>query len=517
MAMAMTAALVAGCSDDDGGDDGDKTPPAAPVIELKDGDIKQTHEITSNMSVVVNVTAPGGIADFTVGIDSPCLTAEELGALGLAAQMNLVDPATEDMAAGLKGLGFAVGAEVKNKKTLSFDISPLVPMIALIYDKPSDHNFTLTVIDAENQRTIETLKFRLKGTFTVAYNDDADLWANTATLTAKNAPSGSNVQYRVKGSETWIDAAHVEGDVFAMAPVWESSKNAADLDIYTVQAGTGAFAATTYECRVMDGEELIAQDEFTTPAGDVIPNGDMSGWSKKVMTVGEAFDITYPNPEGQTFWDSGNNPFLENPTSGTFTPLCEEDKTEAGTAYLAARMVLNMVFAPGNMFTGDFNYTGLAGTVSFGKVYPWTARPRALKVRYKAQVGAIDKVGGNDPEKDAYKGQQDRSRIFAAVIDWTAQHGVTSGMTQPTGMWDPSTMTSVAEGAILGYGDLVITETADNWIEATLPINWYVEKAEKPAPENFSLVISCATSMRGDYLTGCSTNYMQVDDFEWVY
>lgn len=60
-------------------------------------------------------------------------------------------------------------------------------------------------------------------------------------------------------------------------------------------------------------------------------------------------------------------------------------------------MVLDFVFAPGNMFTGDFNYSGFSGTVNFGKPYAWTARPRALKVRYKAQIGKIDKVGSYDP------------------------------------------------------------------------------------------------------------------------
>ena len=69
------------------------------------------------------------------------------------------------------------------------------------------------------------------------------------------------------------------------------------------------------------------------------------------------------------------------------------------------------------MFTGDFNYTGLSGTVNFGKPYAWTARPRALKVRYKAQVGKIDKVGSYDPDKDSYKDQPDRARIFVAVVN----------------------------------------------------------------------------------------------------
>lgn len=247
----------------------------------------------------------------------------------------------------------------------------------------------------------------------------------------------------------------------------------------------------------------------------------MSGWSKRIWIDGSnnEYPITYPNPEGMKVWDSGNNAFLEqnNGEESLFTPLCRQDETEPGTARLQARMVLGFVFAPGNMFTGDFDYSGFSGTVNFGKPYAWTARPRALKVRYKAQVGKIDKVGSYDPDKDSYKDQPDRARIFVAVVNWKAQHGVTSGMTEPAGMWDPAAKTSLDEGTILGYGDLVITQTATGWVEATLPFNWYAKDAANPASAPFSLVISCATSVRGDYLTGCSTNTMQVDDFEWVY
>ena len=70
-------------------------------------------------------------------------------------------------------------------------------------------------------------------------------------------------------------------------------------------------------------------------------------------------------------WDSGNNAFLEqnNGEETLFTPLCRQDETEPGTARLQARMVLGFVFAPGNMFTGDFDYSGFSGTVNFGKPY----------------------------------------------------------------------------------------------------------------------------------------------------
>ena len=462
MAMAMMAALFVACGDD--GTDDETPPPAVPTIALDGGDIDQPQEITNPMSVKIGVTAPGAIAGFTVTIDSPALTAEMLATVGLATELNLVNPGS--MAEALGALGFPSGEAVSGKTALTFDISKLVPMIAQIYNETSDHKFILKVTDAKGKSTTKTLTCHLTGKVALAYNNDADLWANTAT-------------------------------------------------------GTGVFAATTYEVRIAKDGQAVDSKEFATAAGDKIPNGDMSGWSKRIWIDGSnnEFPITYPNPEGMKVWDSGNNAFLEqnNGEETLFTPLCRQDETEPGTARLQARMVLDFVFAPGNMFTGDFDYSGFSGTVNFGKPYAWTARPRALKVRYKAQIGKIDKVGSYDPDGASYQDKQDCARIFVAVVNWKAQHGVTSGMTEPAGMWDPATAKSLDEGAILGYGDLVITQTATGWIEATLPFNWYAKDAANPASAPFSLVISCATSMRGDYLTGCSTNTMQVDDFEWAY
>lgn len=516
--FAAATLLFAGCGED--GEDGKDGPgdTTAPTIVLVGGDIDAVHEITPAMSVKVTIAAPGGIADFGITIDSPCLTQEALEAMNLATSMNLVAPATEQMGAALVGLGFPVGAEVKDAKELTFDISTLIPMIALIYDKTSDHKFALNITDAAGQKVSKTLKFHLTAPpVAITYNNDANLWMNTATVTTGKMPVGAKVQYRVKDAADWIDATLVEGTTYRFAPVWAASKNDAQLDIHTIQAGTGIFAGTTYECRVADGDQMVGSSEFTTAAGDKIPNGDMAGWSKKQMAIGgNSYSITYPNPEGLNFWDSGNNMFLENenPENPVATPLCFG---ENGSACLMPRMVMGFVFAPGNMFSGQFNYAGMSGTASFGQSYVWTARPRAIKVRYKATVGLIDKVGSNDPEGESYQGKQDRSCIFVAVVNWRAQHGVTSGMVEPSGMWNPAESASFDEGPILGYGQQIITENKEDWYELTIPMSWYDKEAANPSSANFSLVISTATSVRGDYLTGCSTNKMYVDDFEWVY
>ena len=331
---------------------------------------------------------------------------------------------------------------------------------------------------------------------------NVDLWANTATLDFGDVTPES-VQYRVSGTETWFPAELVDG-VFTIAPVWNESTNDAGLTVYTVEEGTGIFAGQTYEFQA--NGQIVTGATYTAGDGDVIPNGDMSQWSFKDGS------LPYPNAEGESFWDSGNNSLA----SAFGANLCQEDPDNEGVAYLSANMVLGSVFAPGNMYTGDFIMSGFSGSANFGKVYEWTARPAALKLSYKAEVGVIDQVGEKDPDGDSYKGQQDITRIYAVVVDWSAQHAVTSGLVDPVGMWDPATANSVEEGKIIGYASLNITESQADFTDVEIPFVWYDTEA-KPASGNYSIVISCATSNRGDYLTGCSTNKLWVDNFEWVY
>lgn len=350
----------------------------------------------------------------------------------------------------------------------------------------------------------------------------ADLWNNTASVVVSCAESveAPAVFFGKKGGELHELATDADGK-YVVAPSYESSVNAGGFDVFSVKEGTGVYAFNVYVAELRDGDKVLASCEFAAPEGDAIPNADMNGWSFRVWEdgSGKPYNITYPNPDGESFWDSGNNSFLEqygeDGVSTVFTPLCMEGE-EKGTALLSARKVLGFVFAPGNMYTGDFIYSGFSGTAYFGKKYGWTARPSAFKVRYKANVGVIDNTGSYDPQKDEWDGKQDVMRIYAAVIDWTSQHGVSSGMTEPSGMWDPCLQKNVEEGAIIGYASAEIKESSSDYVMQELDFHWYDTEA-KPADGNYSVVISFATSSRGDYLTGCSTNTLLVDSVEWVY
>lgn len=115
------------------------------------------------------------------------------------------------------------------------------------------------------------------------------------------------------------------------------------------------------------------------------------------------------------------------------------------------------------------------------------------------------------------KGEQDKARIFVCIIDWDAPHNVSTGLSNPKGIWDPETTTNPGEGNIIGYGSLFIDKDTEgnSMVDAKLKINYY-DKETKPS-KAYKLLISCATSAYGDYMNGCKSNVMYVDDFEWVY
>ena len=85
------------------------------------------------------------------------------------------------------------------------------------------------------------------------------------------------------------------------------------------------------------------------------------------------------------------------------------------------------VLAAGNLFTGSFNYASMTGTVKFGSKYTYTARPKALRVKYHATTGDIDIVRSQNPAPGVAKGDPDKCRIFVAIVDWSQPHTVVSG------------------------------------------------------------------------------------------
>ena len=338
---------------------------------------------------------------------------------------------------------------------------------------------------------------------------EADLWQNTGTVTAlisaDEYASGTALEYRIKGDTEWQpmqESGYDAGILTAtIAPEWKTETNPNGLTVYKLVPKKGLFAGHTYEFRLLvGGSEQGAPLEYTAPAGNTIPNGDMEDASMSCWTQ---------NNKTAEFWGSGNNTF----TKG----LCTQAPFAGGMrAKLQATSAVG-VLASGNVFTGLFQKDLITrGVVSFGQTYAWKARPRALKVQYFAEhIGPVDidkKFGA-----PIGMGDQDRARIMVAIVDWNARREVGSGTEPPTGTWDPQEAASTEQGKIIAYGSLFIGEssTGDRMIDTELELHFYDREA-KPSGL-YQLVISCSTSAYGDFMTGCKSNVLYIDNFEWAY
>lgn len=401
--------------------------------------------------------------------------------------------------------GTTEGVEVTRESDLSLTVTLSDAFFA---GRPGgSHPVSIRVTDSAGAEATAISEYRLQGLLPIE-KTDYNLWTNSLTLRALVLdPNVTTATFglRVKDGE-WSDADGVnagEGIYTAtFTAQWKESVNAAGLTVHTPVAGTGVFAGNSYEARAALDGETVSSAEFQAAAGQVIPDGDMESGS--LPCFGKS------TSESTTFWGSGNAA-----TSG----LCAQStKPGMGGSY-CAKLESQSAFgllAAGNLFSATFRFASLSGTASFGMPYQWTARPTALRLKYHATVGAVNK-GTVTEEHEYIQDGQDRSRIFAVIVDWNSRHATVAGMGSPTGVWDPAKTAETAEGPVIAYGSLLIGETTpgDAMTTVEIPIEYY-DRTTKPTGA-YTLIISCTTSAYGDFKVGCLGNVMYVDDFEWVY
>ncbi len=336
----------------------------------------------------------------------------------------------------------------------------------------------------------------------------ADLWSHTGTLSiAPQSAAEVALEYRRAGAEAWqraeVTRTGTGALTAAIAPVWNESTNAGGYTVYRADPATGLFAGTTYEYRLLlDGAEGPS-GSFVTEAGGTIPRGDMEDPAMSCFTTENTASVD---------WGSGNNTFTRGLcTQSTFAGMQGEH-----CARLASTTAVG-ILAAGNLFTGCFYKADLTtGVVEFGQPYDWKARPSALRVKYYAEtLGKVD-IDRHDGAPIGM-GDRDRARIFVAIVDWNARHAVASGTAAPTGMWDPERQDATDEGRIIGYGSLFIDTPSEGgtMLDVAIPLYFYDREVRPAGP--YTLAISCAANAYGDYMVGCQSNVLYLDDFRWEY
>ena len=84
--------------------------------------------------------------------------------------------------------------------------------------------------------------------------------------------------------------------------IWTSSTNAAGLPVKRLVRTKGVYAGQTYELRLLVNGEATETSEYTVPAGDVIPDGNMENPGLSCFTQ---------ENQNAEFWASGNNGFAK--------------------------------------------------------------------------------------------------------------------------------------------------------------------------------------------------------------
>jgi len=351
---------------------------------------------------------------------------------------------------------------------------------------------------------VETWHLYIEHTDASVMIKDINPWTKEVYLTADGVAGLANgFKYRKAGASEWID-----------------------VDQSLIEFNGGQFVAhisglepdTDYECYAYSGQDNTDVEYFVTEPATPLPNHSFENVS---LVTGKDyykwFNPLATDEDGRyMFWGAGNGegPDGINGTSSLGITLTYPDTKEAQDGALCVRCESKSfagLLACGNIFTGQFS--GLVGTtggkVNYGR--PWSTRPKAIRVKLKYDCGIIDLVGSYPPDDPIKVGDPDRCHIIATVGDWNFRDtGGTPDSPVLVNTTDGIYFTKESSG-IIGYGEYIRNSSTD-WIEVEIPIE-YRSLTRKPT----HIIVICAASIRGDYLTGSSKTTLWVDDFDLVY
>mgnify|MGYP002520866986 FL=1 len=331
-----------------------------------------------------------------------------------------------------------------------------------------------------------------------------NVWTKEVYLTAVGVEGQSNgFRYRVAGASGWTDVS--------------GSAITTDGGQFTAHI-TELLPETTYEFYAYTGDDMTDVARFTTDPARQFPNNSFEHFSKVTdADYYKWYDPLCDDPESREIWWACGNGEGKDGVAGTgtlglvLTYPDGSDKMDGGWSVRCESKSLAGVLACGNLFTGRFakiiGTTG--GAVNYGR--PWTTRPKALRVWYKYQSGVIDIVGKRPVGDNTKIGDNDRCEIAISVGNWDYKKmgGVPESPVY-VNTTDGIYYTSKSQG-VIGFGHLVSDQSCD-WTPVEIPLE-YKSLTERPT----HIIVTCAASYLGDYLTGSSKTKLWIDKMELIY
>lgn len=331
-----------------------------------------------------------------------------------------------------------------------------------------------------------------------------NVWTKEVYITAVGVEGQKNgFKYRVVGESGWTD---VTGGALSMTG-----------GQFTAHI-TGLTPATTYEFYAYTGDDTTDVQQFTTDPARQFPNNSFEHFSKVTdADYYKWYDPSCDDPESREIWWACGNGEGKDGVAGTGTLNLvltfpdSEEKADGGWSVRCESKSLVGVLACGNLFTGRFakiiGTTG--GAVNYGRY--WTTRPKALKVWYKYESGIIDIIGKRPVGDNTQVGDNDRCEIAISVGNWDYKK---MGGNPESPVYVNTTegryYTEKSDG-VIAFGHHVSNQSCD-WTQIEIPLN-YKTLTERPT----HVIVTCAASYLGDYLTGSSSTKLWVDKMELVY
>lgn len=329
--------------------------------------------------------------------------------------------------------------------------------------------------------------------------------------------------------ECYVSATGVAGETTIFRFRKSGTLPWTDVDDSDVTSSGGSFLAhltelepeTDYECYVLNGSDETEVVEFTTDPARQIPNGGLETVSKVTgKDYYKWFDPSSPDPECRKIWWASGNGEGDDGYKGTASLgiVLTEPDIDCHEGKLSARAQSSQlagILACGNLFTGQFTQIigSSAGAVHYGR--PWTTRPRAITLWYKYKGGLVDCVDEYPSDDVVRIGDKDRFQIFVSVGDWDyRKYGgdPDSPVRVSTAHDERSTLFTPESAGIIACGNVVSNKDVSEWTKLEIPLE-YRSLDRKPT----HIIIICAVNYRGDYMSGCSTARLWLDDFQVVY
>lgn len=404
------------------------------------------------------------------------------------------------------------GEEVISKddriKIHRLDLSSMVEKLDCFNNQPTDHKFTVSLIDDKYQEAAINFTIRIMPDID-AYVVDPICWTTFAVLKGVCLDKTSYFKLQIGNGESNIKDIQVQGDD--------------DGNISALVTGLSTGVTYKYWIVSKDDENLkCTPKEFEIKSFINVPNMEFENWSerkKSAVAFGMGGTFMTPNAAGvNIYWDSGN--WGASAAGKTLTSSTKETAVEKSTyaaslkSMFAEKMGIG-AFAAGSVFAGEAQSVSTSGaTLKYGQEH--NGYPTCLRGYYKYTPGKIDRT---DSRKPASVKEGDMDQCFIYIALGTKQLDVISTK-------DEIKVFNKDREGIFAYGEYITSKTEDQTGESpTVDIlNDYapfkiplIYTGNPPQDGKVYIFIVATASRYGDYFTGSESSVLYVDEFSLDY